>query len=87
MGNIKRLDMREDIPCSFCGSNASGVWFAKGDRVKEDVFCCRCCATTVLPVLIADSISDNEQSFYRDRDTIKRSFWRAYAFRLLRREK
>ena len=38
--------------CSFCGENkASGLWM--GDI---DIFCCKHCAISLLPQLMADSI-------------------------------
>lgn len=90
------LEQRPSPECSFCGSrlhNYGGVWnplSINPNSPLKEVHCCRKCAGDVLPMLMADSIGDNELNprqgkmfWYK----AEKSFWYGVTSRLSRGKK
>ena len=82
MGNIKMMDMDDKI-CSFCGKEATAYWHGLGGST---INCCRECATTILPKLMADAILDDDPFNWKHINIIGilKEFWYGVACSLRR---
>ncbi len=84
----KKIAEQFDIPqtCSFCGCSEVHCFWSDSETVR----CCRNCALTVLPELVADAVvQDQESSNLLDNidsalAEFEVKFWRACSKSLLR---